>query len=336
MLFAKGTRVRLLHSSDYGVVTDILDKDLVMVRLDADGMDIPVFVEDLDSVIATKVIFPEKEAKPSGLELPPAETQYTIIKSYGPQLAFDPCGQGVFRLYLINDTSFDMIYHLTYTTAGKIKYDQHGKIDGPGAELIGEIHIDELNDQPECAVNCHRVTTEGLQEVCAKLLKIKPKSFFSKFTTAPVLNRQVHLFRLLDRNETPAKPEKEAEDLRTYTIRNNKLRWRQEKQKQGKKHEVTELAQFSPEIDLHIENLMAKPGKLSNADVLRHQLEHFEHYMDKAIQVGAERVFIIHGVGKGKLRDAIATRLMQNTFVKTFNNNYHPRYGFGATEVVFK
>jgi hypothetical protein len=336
MLFAKGTRVRLLHSSDFGVVTDILDKELVMVRLDSDGIDIPVFTEDLESVIANKIIVPDRIIPDSTPELPPAQTQYAILKSHGPQLAFDPIGQGIFKLYLINDTSYALVYHLTYATNGKIKYDQHGKLDGPGLIAIGDIHIDELNDQPECQVNCQQVSTEGLLPICNKTLKIKPKAFFAKITTAPILNKSVHLFKLLDLKDTQANTKQESEDLRTYTIRNNKLRWRQEQARQQKKHEVMELAQFSPELDLHIENLVSKPGRLSNADVLREQLAHFERYLDKAYTVGAERVFVIHGVGKGKLRDAIATRLMQNNQVKTFNNDYHPRYGFGATEIIFK
>ncbi|RME96879.1 MAG: hypothetical protein D6772_11235, partial [Bacteroidetes bacterium] len=57
-------------------------------------------------------------------------------------------------------------------------------------------------------------------------------------------------------------------------------------------------------------------------------------YLDQAIRLGAERVFVIHGVGEGKLRDAIAERLRQNPQVVDFKNEYHPRYGFGATEVI--
>jgi dsDNA-specific endonuclease/ATPase MutS2 len=48
-----------------------------------------------------------------------------------------------------------------------------------------------------------------------------------------------------------------------------------------------------------------------------------------------DRIFVIHGVGEGKLRDVISTQLMQMTEVKSFKNEFHPRYGFGATEVIF-
>ncbi|RQH21817.1 hypothetical protein D5R40_31195 [Okeania hirsuta] len=48
-----------------------------------------------------------------------------------------------------------------------------------------------------------------------------------------------------------------------------------------------------------------------------------------------ERVFVIHGVGEGKLRNAIATRLIKYPEVVSFKNEFHPRYGFGATEIIF-
>jgi len=40
-------------------------------------------------------------------------------------------------------------------------------------------------------------------------------------------------------------------------------------------------------------------------------------------------------IGKGRLRNEIASRLVQMPEVKTFKNEYHPNYGFGATEVIF-
>jgi dsDNA-specific endonuclease/ATPase MutS2 len=94
------------------------------------------------------------------------------------------------------------------------------------------------------------------------------------------------------------------------------------------------LATFKNEIDLHIENLSDHPQKIQKGQILSTQLRHFEEYMDRAIRLGAERVFIIHGLGEGKLRDAVAKRLAAMPEVKSFVNDYHPLYGYGATEVV--
>ena len=62
---------------------------------------------------------------------------------------------------------------------------------------------------------------------------------------------------------------------------------------------------------------------------------HFQRFLDNAIKLGVPRVFVIHGVGEGKLREAIAARLAENPNVSKFKNEFHHKYGYGATEVIF-
>ncbi|MBX2928705.1 MAG: DUF2027 domain-containing protein [Saprospiraceae bacterium] len=344
MLFAKGTRVRLRHSHDKGVVTEILDKELLMVQLDGEDMEIPVFTEDLERAenespgrAPAKII-----GSPTPPKTPPAppaatvETQYAILKSFGIQLAFDPAIEGAFRLYLLNDTNYDYLFHFAFLSDGKIKFDADGKINAVSALELGTMPIDDLNATPEAHLECRKIMTDGPGPPMHKELKIKAKKFFSKTVTAPILNRPVHLYRIFDRNESSPEQVKQEEDLKTYTLRKAVPNSRRNLNTVQLPHEVAEYAGFIPEIDLHIENLTDRAAKMSNAEIMRIQLSHFERFMDKALRVGAERVFIIHGVGKGRLRDAIATRLMQMEYVKTFQNNYHPRYGFGATEVILR
>jgi dsDNA-specific endonuclease/ATPase MutS2 len=42
---------------------------------------------------------------------------------------------------------------------------------------------------------------------------------------------------------------------------------------------------------------------------------------------------VIHGLGSGKLRDEIHELLRHKKEVKTFVNQYHASYGYGATEI---
>ncbi len=347
MLFAKGSRVVLRHSAEQGVVTDILDKDLLMVRLDGQDIEIPVFTEDLERpqdqhTSSVKARYIQTPPAPPALQpdLPAAESQYAILKSVGIQLAFDPRQDGkAFSLFLLNDTDFELVFHLSQEKTGRPARTCHGKLPAVHALPVGEMSIDELNDLPVLLLRCARITTAGLGPELNKELKIKPKIFFSKLTTAPILNRPVHLFRLIERKElqqAPTPPPPATEDLKTYTLRKARPASRHTSPRASYKHEVQELANFSHEIDLHAENLQGYHSRMTNGEIIRLQLGYFERFIEKAIQVGAERVFVIHGVGKGKLRDAIASRLLQMDEVKTFHNNFHPRYGFGATEVVFR
>ncbi len=62
-------------------------------------------------------------------------------------------------------------------------------------------------------------------------------------------------------------------------------------------------------------------------------MEAFDKFLSQAIRLGVSKVFVIHGVGKGKLKDKIVTRLIQMPDVTNFKNEYHSKYGFGATEI---
>jgi len=75
---------------------------------------------------------------------------------------------------------------------------------------------------------------------------------------------------------------------------------------------------------------------MNNGEILKHQLWVFERYIDQALRLGIDNVFIIHGLGKGKLKTEIAKRLATHPFVQTYKNEFHPKYGWGATEVIFE
>ncbi|MEN0003459.1 MAG: Smr/MutS family protein [Bacteroidota bacterium] len=342
MLFAVGTKVRLIHTGDVGEVVELLDNDMLQVLLDDDDT-IPVSIDNLERVEATtsvkaKIVKGKQPKVQKAPERPPIYSQYAILKSNGIQLAFDPvlkpdASAEKYIVYLLNDTKQDVLYRLSCSLGGVLHSDFNGKLDAVSAQEVGVMAFDHLNESPSFDLQCWLITTTGTGSKMHKTVKVKPKQFFKSVKTAPILNKQVHLFRVFEKLVGLHQPAKE-EDLRTYTKRNAApVSWKKGMFGQLP-HEVRELAEFNPEIDLHIEKLRPDHAGLNNAEILRTQLAAFESYLAKAIRLGVERVFIIHGVGEGKLKNAIATRLLRNPEVITFKNEYHPRYGYGATEVV--
>jgi hypothetical protein len=85
-------------------------------------------------------------------------------------------------------------------------------------------------------------------------------------------------------------------------------------------------------VDLHIESLIEYPEGYSNSELIRIQLNHFRSELDKAMVAKMHSIVFIHGVGNGKLKDAIISEL------KELNFKYRPadfsKYGIGATEVL--
>lgn len=348
MLFTEGTKVRFKNTGDRGVITAILDAEMVNVLLDEDDMEISAFVENLERVtddplphqkpIKAKFVTPKKSPPTPTLPQHELDSQYFILKSLGIQLAFDPELQadGVtnnYQIYLINDTQYDALFTFTMELKDVTPKTLNGKIDSVSYVHLGEMRFSHLNESPKIKIECWQITTEGTGGKLSKDLKIKPKQFFKNTRTAPLLNRQVHWYQIFENFDKDKKIIED--DLKTYTqINGRKPKKSASNYRKVNGAEPMELANFTNEIDLHIENLTSNT-KLGNSEILRMQLKHFDAFLEKALRLGVNNIFVIHGLGKGKLKNEIATRLFNHPHVKTFRNEYHPRYGFGATEVIF-
>jgi dsDNA-specific endonuclease/ATPase MutS2 len=89
-------------------------------------------------------------------------------------------------------------------------------------------------------------------------------------------------------------------------------------------------------VDLHIEKLMEDWKGLSNGEILNIQLKEFEKWYELSVAHRQSHLIVIHGVGSGRLRDEIHDMLRLKREVKSFVNQYHPSFGYGATEIYFQ
>jgi DNA-nicking Smr family endonuclease len=353
MVFSIGTKVRLIHTGDEGVVDEWLEHDLIAVRL-SDGEVIPVAQDALERAAAissakvkAKFVPGKKKVEPLPLQPLPTDSQYTVLNPQGLQLAFDPVMRSdgmpdYYRIYLINDTQQNFLYQLGLSLEKRSVWKTQGRLGPRTMVEAGSLRYSELNNSAEVNIETWRLLPDG-KGTGGRLnrnLKLKPTQFFKKIITAPYLNRQVYLYQLFtikeitEKQEAPKKvPTKES--LRQYTSRENikKKKNAQWFNLQEMPHEVWEMAAFKNEIDLHIQSLVDDPASIPKNQILSTQLAHFGRFMESAIRIGVERVFIIHGIGEGKLREAIQNRLKDMPEVNSFKNEYHARYGYGATEV---
>lgn len=349
MLYAIGTKVRFRYTGESGVITALLDEGMMQVRLDSDpDLEIPAFEEDLvrneeaEPVSAGAKFISGKQEKKT--EPPPRRTlksQYHTLKPKGLQLAFEPMpGRGGtvtrYKVWLINDTAHEFLLEFDLYTSTRDVLIIDDKIAATSALELGDMFFDDLNDSLEADVTVRRITTEGLDEPLKNTFKIRPKQFFNNVQTSPILNVLAHNFLLF--NSFESKKENDLESLKNYA----KQKTRAPKSDRALESalynifNVEEFANFVPEIDLHIEKLINGHARLDKGEIVRIQMLHFQRFLEKAIRLGVPRVFIIHGVGEGKLRDAIAARLREMPDVAKFKNEFHPKYGYGATEVIFR
>jgi len=347
MLFVEGSRVKLKHTGHEGVITAFLEADMAEVLLDGDDSEIPVFLSDLiridhEHASANPVKAKSVPAKqPKGEQAPvypEIASQYAILKSMGIQIAFDPIesSEGItssYDIYVLNDTRYGVVYHFALSIKTELMIEVDNKLDQLSAQKIGSLAFDSLSSNPQIELEIRQLTTEGQGVPLSKNFKIKPKQFFKKSLTAPILNRKVFLYQVFESFDAPEKPKEE--DLRSYTERNTVAPSDSDfYYSTVDPYNVTAFANFSNELDLHIEKIRANHQKINKDSILKIQLETFDEFMNEAIRVGATQLFVIHGIGKGKLKGEIAKRLEQTVEVKSFKNEFHPRYGWGATEIL--
>lgn len=101
-------------------------------------------------------------------------------------------------------------------------------------------------------------------------------------------------------------------------------------------YDINKRAAFPLSIDLHADKLIPASKAKSKVEILKIQMDTFSKYINEAINLGVDNIFVIHGIGEGKLRQRIHDYLDQMDHISGYVNEYHPKYGYGATEIWIK
>ncbi|MCS6819870.1 MAG: Smr/MutS family protein [Chitinophagales bacterium] len=88
-------------------------------------------------------------------------------------------------------------------------------------------------------------------------------------------------------------------------------------------------------VDLHFEVTCKSKDTPDATEILLLQLQEVEKCIDAAVAAGKTELRIVHGIGKGKLKEEIHKMLKKHPLVCSFENDYSPRYGWGSTIIRF-
>lgn len=330
MLLAKGSKVRLKNSGDLGVVTAILDADIVQIKLEGEDLEIPVFIDDLERPSANNQHV--HHIPSAAVTVPPQEYaphQYNIIQGLGWQLGFvyHPTPNH-YEVFLINDLNSDYAYSLQRLAGQQLLQTKNGQIQAGSFQNVTLLPFHQLNDSLNFKLEVWEKLSLGSGAKQTFELKLKAQHFFKTPKTLALVNQPGFNFTF-KKKEKPKVPETLQSLAKSTKI--------PRKQTSGSKDELLEKAAFPIELDLHYEALPQQGFDRRNPpSILKFQLEVFDQYIAKAKNLGIEKVFIIHGVGAGVLKKALQDRMQWNPAVTKYTNEYHPKYGFGATEVYLR
>lgn len=231
------------------------------------------------------------------------------------------------QIGLQNDTTerFELNGEITFNGPDSILL--KGTLPPQSRAVMGEIPFDQINDYPHFEMELERHSPQGHVETIESKIKPKPKHFIKLSILEAWDNRPGRSYLIWEKSTTKAGLENITIPKRTSSP---------SRKKSGVIRDLSELAVFNRELDLHAEKLFDNARSIPKDQIYQRQMKTFQWYMDKARIMNIDRVFIIHGVGSGRLKKAIANKLEFDSSVASYANEHHPKYGFGATEVVFR
>jgi hypothetical protein len=336
MKFEVGDKVTVLHSNEEAEVVEMINDKMVMVEVR--GVKFPAYIDQLDfpyfKRFSEKKKLPPKKEKTYVDQLPADKSKKSNTPLDGcwvrilPVSDNDEFGDEVvesLKIYLVNHTDSGLHFQYKLSYSGKTDFSLTNEIPASKDFYLHDIPFENLNDAPLFEFDFSLMQPEKSKAPHYETsLKLKAKQVFLRIEDIRKKGEATFAYKLFDRY--PDKPAEE--DVPEYSAsgkRENKLY----DAKESRRH----LEPPKYEVDLHIEKLTPEWKHLTNFEMLTIQLNSFEKYLDLAIAHHQHNLIVIHGVGTGKLKDEIHEILKTRREVRSFINQYDPRYGYGATEI---
>jgi len=338
MKYQLGDIVLILHSNEEGQIVDFINDKMVMV--DVKGVKFPVYMDQIDFPyfrrFSEKKVVPRKKEKTYiddlRKEKKPAEPRIAdgVWLTILPVMNTDEFGDPVveeLKLHLVNrtETPYKFIYKLHFF--GKPDFELKNQVNPFEDFYLHDVDFADLNDSPSFEFEFSLLQPDkNKADHYETSVKLKPKQLFAKIKELNETNKATFSQLLFERY-----PDRHIEDkveLGTLATKGYKIY----DAAKGRQH----LEPARSVIDLHIEKLTDDWKRLSNYEIISLQLKTFEKYYQLALVHHQPSMIVIHGVGEGVLRDEIHDILRLKREVKSFVNQYHPNYGYGATEIFFQ
>jgi hypothetical protein len=339
MKFQLGDKVVLLHSGEEAEVVDFINKEMALVEVK--GVRFPVYLDQIDfpyfdrfSKKAAPKPIPKPKKYVEDIKKEKATAKYKVGEgvwlSFLPVFdkdVFDDDIVDYFRLYLVNQTELHLDFHYFLKFQGETDFELKNEITALQDFYLHDVKLEAMNDSPRFDIefNLHQPDKNKVSHLETSL-KIKTKQLFKQIEETRL--KQEASFSYIMFDKYPDKPEEETE-WKKLTDAGYKIY-------EGGKIHRQHLEPARTVIDLHIEKLTDNWQHLSNAAKLDLQLKTFEKYYELALLHHQTQLIVIHGIGTGKLRDEIHDLLRLKKEVKSFVNQFHPSFGYGATEIYFE
>ncbi len=314
-----GDRVRLMSGREEGIITRILENNIVEVAIDND-FTIPVARREIVVIAAEEKAFVDNNdtgIKPAVKK----ETVAPVLAAQGIYLALVHQSDELLAVTIINNSDHDVLFTSGEEREGNYRGLQNDRLTPKTSRAVTHYHLKDFEKWPSLVVQFiqHRNGSPTLYEPMMKKVQFKASSFYKSKKMAPVLNKEGYVFQLYQK-PVVVNTDKIAEQLIDATTQ----------------HESFKLKAPEHEVDLHIEKLIDDHSGMSNSAILKLQLEKFQDSLDRALAANMHEIVFIHGAGNGILRKEIQKLLSRTAGIKFFEDAHKEKFGYGATLVKLK
>lgn len=331
MKFSIGDNIVLKRTGEEGHVIAVINDQ--MYEVEVNGTTFPVYKDDIDHPYLKWFTEKRKVNKGSLPEQLPVESERFkkprlargVYLSFVPVFKIEEMEDVVdyVKIHLLNELPVSIKFAYDVRLAHSSEFKHEGTLHEFGSVYLHNVSFDDMNEQPRFHWQLTNVSNRDMA-TAEGILRIRPAKLFEHVTNVLQKSEPTFSYLLIDDFKPKPKPEKieKFEPQAKPNYINTKT--------------LSNLEAPLYELDLHIERLVNDIAGLNNADMLKIQLDTLRRYLHLAIVHKQERMVIIHGLGKGVLRDEVHKILKRTPQVRLFTNEWQGQYGFGATEVYFK
>ncbi len=355
--FNLGDKVSFLNEKGGGIITKIVNNEIVHVAIE-EGFEIPTAVVDIiktdsgeydkASVFAQNVIeeTTEEDSDASPLYIAHndsgqiSEGIYVMIV---PEIEDAPL-TGNIEILLINHTPYQALFGLFLNKSGHYYGEDYGFIEPETQLLLTSIGRSEASEWANLLLQVSFFKEGKINPVkpLNNIINFKPiklykeESFkYEKIIRKKAITITAGLLSELGSALNTGKEEKfEEQEIKSLQEKFHDATIESEAKQKESFLEAHKIDDKIAEVDLHIGILTERYESMSNAEILKVQMDYFIKCMQQAEVEKLHKVIFIHGVGNGVLKNEIY-KYLRNTDGVEFHDASYARYGMGATEVVF-
>lgn len=331
MKFSVGDKMLIKRTGEEGIIISLIDKTMAEVKV---GKTIfPIHIDEIDHPYLrwfTQKNKDEQKKKVLREQIPVerlAEQKPKVAS--GIHLAFMPVFHLVdmeeqverFKIFVVNHSHYTISFQYQVRIQNDLLFSYQGIIQPFADVYLHYIEWEMMQQIPRFEWKLEE-SLSSQYAVHKDVLKIRSAKLFEHISALQANNSPTFQYTLIqefgikEKEQTPFK----LPSLVPHTPKGIKS--------------IQDIPKY--EVDLHIEQLVEDRKGLSNSEILYIQLAELEKYIQIAIRNKQDRLVVIHGVGKGVLRNEVQKLLQANVFVGKIESGWQAGYGFGATIAYFK